>query len=71
MIVLDKNTNEIIKEFSNMREACDWAGLGYNNVYRLRQAIIESWRVCKGYKWTTTDDKLLALRQEYENKKEK
>lgn len=71
VIALDKNTNEIIKEFSNMREACEWAGLGYNNVCRLRQAIIESWRVCKGYKWTTTDEKLLILRQEHENKKEK
>jgi len=69
-VALDKNTNQIIKEFDSMREACEWCGLDYNNVSRIRQAIIESWRVCKGYKWTTDDEKLLTLRQEY-NKKEK
>ena len=70
VIALDKSTNQIIKEFDSMREACEWCGLDYNNVSRIRQAIIESWRVCKGYKWTTDDEKLLTLRQEY-NKKEK
>lgn len=70
VVALDKNTNQIIKEFDSMREACEWCGLDYNNVSRIRQAIIESWRVCKGYKWTTDDEKLLTLRQEY-NKKEK
>lgn len=66
VMALDKNTNQIIKEFDSMREACEWCGLNYQNVNRIRQAIIESWRVCKGYKWTTNDEKLLILRQERE-----
>lgn len=68
VMALNKNTNQIIKEFDSMREACEWCGLGYNNVNRLRQAIIESWRVCKGYKWTTNDENLLKLRQKNEDK---
>ena len=68
VIALDKKTNQIIKEFNSMREACEWCGLGYNNVNRIRQAIIESWRVCKGYKWTTNDENLLKLRQKNEEK---
>lgn len=70
VIALDKDTNEVIKIFPNMREACEWINMDYQSVCRLRKAIIESWRICKGYKWTTTDEKLLSLRQEY-NKKEK
>lgn len=70
VMALDKNTNQIIKKFDSMREACEWCGLNYQNVNRIRQAIIENWRVCKGYKWTTDDEKLLTLRQEY-NKREK
>lgn len=55
VIALDKDTNQIIKEFDSMREACEWCGLGYNNVIRIKQAINENWRVCKGYKWTTSN----------------
>ena len=51
-----------------MREACEWINMDYQSVCRLRKAIIESWRICKGYKWTTTDEKLLNLKQE-KNKK--
>ncbi len=68
VIALDKNTNEVIKIFPNMREACEWINMDYQRVCRLRKAIIESWRICKGYKWTTTDEKLLSLRQEYDKK---
>lgn len=70
VIALDKDTNEVIKTFPNMREACEWINMDYQSVCRLRKAIIESWRICKGYKWTTTDEKLLSLRQEYENNHE-
>lgn len=62
---LDKDTNEPIKTFSSMYEACQWAGLnGRSESGRIRQAIIESWRTCKGYKWTTNDEELLKLREE-------
>lgn len=70
VIALDKDTNEVIKIFPNMREACEWINMDYQSVCRLRKAIIESWRICKGYKWTTTDEKLLSLRQEYGKKGE-
>ena len=35
---------------------------------KIRQAIIESWRTCKGYKWTTNDEELLKLRKENSTK---
>lgn len=62
VIALDKNTNQIVKEFDSMREACEWVGIDKNETSRIRQAIIESWRECKGYKWTTTNEKLLTQR---------
>ena len=66
---LDKNTNEPIKTFSSMYEACQWVGLnGRSESGKIRQAIIESWRTCKGYKWTTNDEELLKLRKENSTK---
>lgn len=62
-IALDKNTLLPIKKFNTLKEACDWCGMnGENDTKRIKDAIIDSWRVCKGYKWTTTNEELLQIR---------
>lgn len=72
VIALDRDTLKPIKEFKTLKEACDWCGLnGESESNRIRLAIEESWRICKGYKWTTTDLNLLNIRlnkeKEYKN----
>lgn len=61
---LDKNTGKPIKTFESMYEACEWVGLnGKTASGRIKQAIIEDWRECKGYKWTSDNPQLLELRE--------
>jgi len=68
VVALDKDTLKPIKEFTTIKDACNWCGLnGDTATQRIHDAIIESWRVCKGYKWTTYDKKLLKIREEKEN----
>lgn len=69
VIALDKNTKEPIKTFDSMYEACEWVGLnGRSETGKIRQAVIDSWRECKGYKWTSNDEELLKLRKQNDKK---
>ena len=64
---LDKDTLIPIKNFLTLKEACEWCGLdGNNETERIKNAIEDSWRICKGYKWTTTNEELLKVRIEKE-----
>lgn len=66
-IALDKNTLMPIKSFLTLKEACEWCGIdGNNGTERIKIAIEDSWRICKGYKWTTTNEEFLKVRTEKE-----
>ena len=63
-IALNKETLEPIKYFETLADACEWCGLNKSSeVSRIHNAIIESWRICKGYKWSTTNEELLKIRE--------
>ena len=66
-IALDKDTLMPIKKFNTLHEACSWCGLNPDTESgRIKTAILDSWRICKGYKWTTEDDDYLIERAKRE-----
>ena len=63
-IALDKDTLVPIKKFKTLCEACSWCGLDPDSGSgRIKNAILDSWRICAGYKWTTENEDYLQERK--------
>lgn len=49
VMMIDKNTNEILKVFNSLQEASDYVGTKTSST--IWKALQDNWRTCKGYKW--------------------